>query len=35
MIISAQFGILLLPAGFFIRFTNDTADTETPILESK
>ena len=35
MIIAAQFGILLLPAGFFIRFTNDTADTETPILESK
>ena len=35
MIIAAQFGILLLPAGFFIRFTNDTTDTETPILESK
>lgn len=35
MIISAQFGVLLLPAGFFIRFTNDTKNTESPSHQTK
>ena len=31
MVIAAQFGVLLLPAGFLIKFTNDSTDLETPL----
>ena len=31
MVIAAQFGVLLLPAGFLIKFTNDATDLETPL----
>ena len=35
MIIAAQFGVLLLPAGFLIKFTNDPTDLEIQLHQSK